>query len=187
MVGLTRATITLIAAAVAGLLIWLATQIDDKSLGGFWAVYGIIAGAGLAMALSQLLGGWTKWGWPRIDPAVFLMAFIPVLIVVGWIAVAGQPHGNTVRSHVLSWSGDLGIRGIVTDLLEYLSALAFGLGLVFGFSFNTTGPTPAPAATVPDWRTTPETPPHHDGGPEPDPERVRVGASPHSTDESDHS
>ena len=61
------------------------------------------------------------------------------------------------------------------------------VGLVFGFSFNTTGPTPAPAATVPDWRTTPETPSHHDGGPEPDPERVRVGASPHSTDESDHS
>src|SRR5437588_839308 len=41
MYGLTRATITLIAAAAAGLLIWFATQIDDKSVGGFWAVYGL--------------------------------------------------------------------------------------------------------------------------------------------------
>ncbi len=188
MYGLTRGPITLIAAGAAGFLVWIsASQMNDHNTGGYWAAYGIIAGAGLVMALSQLLGGWTKWGWPRIDPAVFLLAFIPVLIVVGWVAIAGEPHGNTVRSHVLSWSGDLGIRGIVTDLLEYLSVLAFGLGLVFGFSFNTTGPTPAPAATVPDWRTTPETPPHHDGGPEPDPERVPVGATPHSTDESDRS
>src|SRR2546428_2943236 len=117
MYGLTRGTATLLGAGVAGLLVWIAAQIDDTSTGGYWAVYGIIAGAGLVMALSQLLGGWTKWGWPRIDPGVFLMAFIPVLIVVGWIAVAGQPHGNTVRSHVLSWSGDLGIRATVTDLL----------------------------------------------------------------------
>ena len=34
MYGLTRATTTLIAAAAAGLLIWLATQIDDGHLGG---------------------------------------------------------------------------------------------------------------------------------------------------------
>ena len=75
MYGLTRATTTLIAAAAAGLLIWFATQIDDKNLGGFWAVYGLIAGAGLLMALSQLLGGWTKWGWPRLS-ATFLLTYL---------------------------------------------------------------------------------------------------------------
>ena len=32
---------------------------------------GIVAGAGLTMALSQLFGGWTKWGWPRISAGVF--------------------------------------------------------------------------------------------------------------------
>ena len=67
MYGLTRATTTLIAAGVAGLLVWIATQISDSSNGGFWAVYGLIAGAGLVMALSQLLGGWTKWGMPRLS------------------------------------------------------------------------------------------------------------------------
>ena len=66
MYGLTRGTITLIGAAAAGVLVWLATQIDDGSNGGYWAVYGLIAAAGLMMAFSQILGGWTKWGWPRL-------------------------------------------------------------------------------------------------------------------------
>src|SRR5438445_2892083 len=55
--GPTRAMATLIGVAGAGFLIWLATQISDKTTGGYWAEYGIIAGAGLALALSQLLGG----------------------------------------------------------------------------------------------------------------------------------
>ena len=67
MYGLTRASTTLIAAGVAGLLIWIAARINDHSTGGYWAVYGLIAGAGLVMALSQLLGGWTKWGVPRLS------------------------------------------------------------------------------------------------------------------------
>ena len=92
MYGLTRATTTLIAAGVAGLLIWIATQISDSSNGGFWAVYGLIAGAGLIMALSQLLGGWTKWGMPRLSAGVFLLAFVPVAIAGLWIVIAAQPN-----------------------------------------------------------------------------------------------
>src|SRR2546421_1002984 len=107
MYGLTRGPVTLLAAGVAGFLVWLAARIDEHSTGGYWAVYGIIAGAGLVMALSQLLGGWTKWGWPRLSPAVLIVAFVPTAIAVAWIAVAGQPHANTVQSHILSWSGDL--------------------------------------------------------------------------------
>src|SRR5256885_13878687 len=111
---LNRGLATLIGASIAGGLIWVAGMyVDDKTTGGYWAVYGIIAGAGLVMALSQLLGGWTKWGWPRMSASVFLIAFVPTLVAVGWIAVAGQPHGNTVQSHVLGWSGDIGIRGLV--------------------------------------------------------------------------
>ena len=88
MKGLTRATTTLLAAGVAGLLVWLATQINDHTVGGFWAVYGLIAGAGLVMALSQLLGGWTKWGWPRLAVAFLLTAFVPIAIVSLWIVLA---------------------------------------------------------------------------------------------------
>src|SRR4029077_17419976 len=119
----------------AGVLIWITTRINGHSTGGYWAVYGIIAGVGLVMALSQLLGGWTKWGWPRFSPAVLVVAFVPVLICVGWIAVAAQPHASVTQSHVLTWSGDLGIRGFVTHMAGYISVLSFGLGLVFGFSF----------------------------------------------------
>ena len=140
MYGLTRGTVTLLAAAVAGLLIWIATQVSDKSTGGYWAVYGLIAAAGLVMALSQLLGGWTKWGLPRLSVNVFLIAFIPTLIAAGWVVVAHQPHPNWVRNHVLNWSSDISILGIVRDLTEYVSVLAFGIGLVFGYSFDTTGP-----------------------------------------------
>jgi hypothetical protein len=140
MYGLTRATITLIAGAVAGLLIWLATQIDDKSVGGFWAVYGLIAGAGLVMALSQLLGGWTKWGWPRLAITFLLTAFVPIAFVSLWVVLAAEPGNGWFHRHVLAWSSDIHIRGLVNDLKEYVSVFAFGIGLVFGYSFDTAGP-----------------------------------------------
>ena len=140
MYGLTRATTTLIAAGVAGLLIWFATQVNDEHVGGFWAVYGLIAGAGLLMALSQLLGGWTKWGWPRLSVTFLLTAFIPIAFVSLWIILAAEPGNGWFHRHVLSWSSDLHIQGLVNDLKEYIPVFAFGIGLVFGYSFDTTGP-----------------------------------------------
>src|SRR5438067_12058151 len=141
MYGMTRATTTLLAAGVAGLLIWIATQVNDHSRGGFWAVYGLIAGAGLVMALSQLLGGWTKWGWPRVSASAFLIAFVPIAIACLWVVLAGQPTSTCLSHHVLSWSGAIGIGGLVSDLTHFIPALAFGGGLAFGFTFDTTGPT----------------------------------------------
>jgi len=140
MYGLTRGTVTLICAAVAGFLIWLATQVSDSSNGGYWGVYGLIAAAGLVMAFSQILGGWTKWGWPRLSVNVFLIAFLPVLVAAGWVLLATQPDPNWFRDHIRSWTGDIGLTGLVGDLGEYVSVLGFGLGLVFGFTFDTTGP-----------------------------------------------
>ncbi len=142
MMGLTRGPVTLIAAGCAGVVIWLATQVNDSTTGGYWAVYGLIAGAGLIMAVSQVAGGWTKWGWPRISPGVVLFALLPVAVCVLWIAFAGQPHSNWFRSHVLNWSGDIGIGGLVDDFIEYLGVLAFGLGLVLGFTVDTARSTP---------------------------------------------
>lgn len=140
MYGLTRATTTLVFSAAAGLLIWLATQISNDHIGGYWARVGLVAGAGLLMALSQLLGGWTKWGWPRLSIAVFITAFIPVAIVSLWIVLAGEPGTGWFHNHVMSWTRDIHVSGLVTDFLYYIPVLAFGTGLVFGFSFDTTGP-----------------------------------------------
>jgi hypothetical protein len=140
MYGLTRGMVTLLSAAVAGFLVWLATQISDSSNGGYWGVYGLIAAAGLIMALSQILGGWTKWGWPRLSVNVFLLGFIPVLVAAGWVILATQPDANWFRDHVRGWSNDIGIQGLVRDLGEYVAVLAFGIGLVFGYTFDTSGP-----------------------------------------------
>jgi hypothetical protein len=139
--GLTRPTTTLIAAGAAGPLIWFATQIDDTSVGGFWAVYGLIAGAGLVMALSQLLGGWTKWGWPRLAITFFFVAFVPIAIAALWIVLAAEPGNGWFHRHVLAWSSDIHIRGLVDDLIAYVAVFAFGIGLVFGYSFDTAGRT----------------------------------------------
>jgi hypothetical protein len=144
--GPTRAIATLLAAALAGFLAWLTTRIGDGTTGGYWAVYGILAGAGFGMALSQIVGGWTKWGRPRLSPTVFLLAFVPTLIAVGWIVVFHQPHSNWFRAHVTRWSGDIGIRSFVEDMGgDLLTMLSFGLGLVFGLSFDTSGGRVAPA------------------------------------------
>jgi hypothetical protein len=140
MYGLTRGTITLIGAAVAGLLIWLATQSSSDTNGGYWTIVGLIAAAGLTMAFSQILGGWTKWGWPRISGSVFLVAFVPVLIVAGWVILAGQPVPNWFSRHATSWAGDIGLGGLLGDMLKAIPVLAFGTGLVFGLTFDTTGP-----------------------------------------------
>jgi hypothetical protein len=140
MYGLTRATTTLLAAAVAGFLLWLASQFSNHHEGGYWAIMGVLAGAGLVMALSQLLGGWTKWGMPRLSASVFLFAFVPVAIVCLWVIVAGEPHNAWLHRHVLAWSSDIHVRGVVNDVMRYIPVLAFGTGLVFGFSFDTTGP-----------------------------------------------
>lgn len=136
MIGVTRGISTLAGATVAGILLWVATQIGAETSGEYWTTYGLIAAAGLTMALSQILGGWTKWGWPRFSIGVFTLGFLPVLIAGGWILLARQPADWMNTSN---WSRDLGIFGAVADLGNILPAIAFGIGLVFGLSFDTSG------------------------------------------------
>jgi hypothetical protein len=136
MYGLTRGTMTLIGAAGAGLLLWLATQFDADSSGEYWTRIGLLAAAGLAMALSQLLGGWTKWGWPRISGTVFLLGFLPALVVGGLVLLQAQPDSGAFGA---GWAADVGADDLADDLTGVLPALAFGLGLLFGFTFDTTG------------------------------------------------
>ncbi|MGE5273326.1 MAG: hypothetical protein ACM3QU_06075 [Verrucomicrobiota bacterium] len=140
MFGTVRGLCTLAGAGAAGFLIWLSTQVGRESTGGYWAAIGLLAGAGLTTALSQLFGGWTKWGMPRISAGVFLIGFLPVLVVAGWVILAGQPDTNWFQRHVNSWSGSIAIDGPVHDLGSVLAVLAFGVGLVFGFTFDTAGP-----------------------------------------------
>ncbi len=137
--GLVRSLVTLIGLAGAGLLIWLASTFDLGSTSGFWVAMGLVAAAGLALGASQLLGGWTKWGWPRFSPFVFLFAFLPTLVLAGGILLAMRPAGGET-DQVRGWAQDLGLSGLVQDFSEFAPVLAFAIGLVLAFCFDTSGP-----------------------------------------------
>ena len=163
-------------------MLWLATTIlpdnvSDASLGGYWAAFGLVAIGGLVMALSQLLGGWTKWGWPRVSGHVFLVGFLPALVVGGWMLAAQEPGNYWLGRHVRSWSGDIGIDGLVNSLGLMVPAIAFGIGLVFGLTFDTTGPRiPRRMKPVPAGGAQPRPRPAVDGnGRATEDRRVRLG------------
>lgn len=135
-----RGLTTLIGVAAAGFLVWLATQFDLGTTGEYWSAMAILAGAGACLGLSQLIGGWTKWGTPTISPGVFLLAFLPTLIAVGGILVATRPTGTEEGEDVAGWIRDIGLGSIAEDLILFQGVLAFGLGIVFAFMFDTRGP-----------------------------------------------
>jgi drug/metabolite transporter (DMT)-like permease len=130
-----RVVATLAAAAIAGVLLWVATYFELKETYGYWAAYGIVAAAGLVVGLAQIRG---RTGNP---PLMFLLVFLPVLIAAGWVLLAMQPHGNWFRAHTLSWSRDIGIADVVKDLGTWLGVLAFGIGYTLGLVLE-----PAPVA-----------------------------------------
>ena len=135
-----RGLTTLLGVAAAGFLVWLATTFDLASTGEYWPAMGILAGAGACLGLSQLLGGWTKWGTPTMSPGVFLLAFLPTLVVVGGILVATRPTDTEEGDQVAGWIRDIGLGGVAEDLIVFQGVLAFALGIVFAFTFDTRGP-----------------------------------------------
>ena len=132
----TRGLTTLAAAGVAGLLLWTATQVGQQTDGRYWAELAIVAGAGLVLAFSQFVGNWTKGLRVRISPGTLAFGLLPVVVCVGWILLAGQPGNGWQEGRIVSWSGDMGLKGIVHDLALWQGVLAFGLGLVFGLSLD---------------------------------------------------
>jgi hypothetical protein len=131
---MTRALSTFAGVAAAGGLIWVAAQMDSDRTGGYWAQLGIFVGAGLALALARLPDIGVRTLIPSLP--TFTLAFLPSLIAAGWIVAAAQPHGNTWRRHVLSWSDDIGVTRLVRDLGPFAVVLAFGLGALLGLVFE---------------------------------------------------
>jgi len=129
----------LVGAAIAAALFWLATQFELTSAGGYWAFMGLVAAAGLVLALSQIAGGWTKWGAPRITGGAFLLGFLPALVVGGWVLLARQPEGAWMQATAEGWANQIGAGGLFETLAAVLPAIAFALGLLFGYTFDTTG------------------------------------------------
>jgi hypothetical protein len=138
--GLVRALFTLASVALAGFLLWVAQLFDLNGTDEFWAAMAIVAGAGVVLGLAQLFGGWTKWGWPTMSPTVFLLGFLPTLVVGGWILLARQPDGGWQQGRFDGWTSDIGVTGFVDAMIPFLPVIALVIGLVFAFSFDTTGP-----------------------------------------------
>jgi hypothetical protein len=135
-----RAVFTLLGVLGAGLLLWLATYLDLESAGEFWAAMGLVAGAGLALVLAQVFGGWTKWGWPKISLAVLLLGWVPAAVATGWILLTVQPENGWQQARLESWSDSIGILDFVRDVGIFQAAIALAFGVVTGFVFDTTGP-----------------------------------------------
>ena len=139
--GLTLA----IAAALAGLGLWSASQVGTQTTGRFWIAMAIVGGAGLLISLANHVGTWTKGLRMRMSPSTFILAFLPALVAVGWILVATQPGSGWQEGRVDSWSSSIGILGLVKSIALWHGVLAFGFGLMLGLSFDGV---PAPAAPV---------------------------------------
>jgi hypothetical protein len=130
--GLTLA----LAAALAGLGLWGATQVGTQTTGRFWIAMAIVAAGGLLIALANHVGTWTKGLRMRMSPSTFVLAFLPVLVCVGWILIANQPGHGWQEGRIDSWSNAIGITGLVHSIGLWHGVLAFGFGLMLGLSFD---------------------------------------------------
>jgi hypothetical protein len=130
--GLTLA----LAAGLAGLGLWGAAQVGTQTTGRFWLAMLAVAGAGLLIALANHVGTWTKGLRMRMSPGTFALAFLPVLVCVGWILLANQPGSGWQEGRIDSWSNSIGILGVVHSVGLWHGALAFGFGLMLGLSLD---------------------------------------------------
>jgi hypothetical protein len=141
----TRGLTLALAAGLAGLLLYLATLVGQQTTVRFWEEMGIVAAAGLVLGLAPMLGGWSSGLRLRLSPGTFLLGFVPVLVVVGWILMATQPGNGWHEGTVVSWSHSIGLMGLIHDLALWHGVLAFGFGLMLGMTLDAV-PAPVPVA-----------------------------------------
>jgi hypothetical protein len=132
----TRGLTLAIAAGLAGLLLYLATLVGQQTTVRFWEEMGIVAAAGLVLGLAPVLGGWSSGLRLRLSPGTFLLGFLPVLVVVGWILMATQPGHGWHEGTIVSWSHNIGLMGLIHDLGLWHGVLAFGFGLALGYTLD---------------------------------------------------
>ena len=143
----TRGLSMALAAGVAGLLLYVAAQVGQQSTGRFWAEMGLVAAAGLVLALAPVLGNWTSGLDLRLSRGTLAVGLLPTFVIVGWILLATQPGNGWAEGTIVSWSTDLGLMGVIHSLALWHGVLAFGLGLVLGSCLDAV-PAAVPAAAT---------------------------------------
>jgi hypothetical protein len=180
--GVVRGWLTLAAVALTGFLTWLAAHsfTPASTAGDFWIAMGLIGLGGLALGLSQVLGGWTKWGVPRLSMGVLLFGWLPTAVATGWILLTIQPPGGWQQGRLQGWSDSIGILGFVRSFLEYPGVVALVFGLVTAFLLDTSGPRVRGVEPVVHDRTVPDEDVHdyrsEDTADRPVTDREHVGA-----------
>lgn len=139
MFGVRKATMLVLGAGVAGLLIWVATQVMGTQIGSageYWAVMALLAAAGFVLAAVHMLGRAGGGMVPHESPTAFLLGFLPVLVVGGFVVWYGQPSGGVLVGDTHSFANTIGVDGLVSDLTRLLPVIPFGIGLVLGLTFD---------------------------------------------------
>jgi hypothetical protein len=136
MYDVTRGLTLALAAGIAGFGLWAAAQVGTQTTGRFWIAMAIVAAAGFVLVLASHVGTWTKGLRMRFSPTTFIVAFLPVLVCVGWILLANQPGSGWEEGRIHSWSSSLGILGVVHSVGLWRGVLAFGFGVMFALSLD---------------------------------------------------
>ena len=136
MYDVTRGLTLALFAGLAGLALWGAAQVGMQTPGRFWIALAIVATAGLLITLATHVGTWTKGLRMRVSPTTFALAFLPVLVCVGWILLASQPGHGWQEGRIDAWSNSIGILGLVHSVGLWHGVLAFGFGAMLGLSLD---------------------------------------------------
>ncbi len=136
MYDVTRGLTLALAAGLAGVGLWGAAQIGTGTTGRFWIAMAVVAAAGFVVTLATHIGTWTKGLRLRTSPTTFIVAFLPVLVCVGWILLASQPGSGWHEGRIASWSASLGVLGVVHSLGVWRGVLAFGFGVMLALSLD---------------------------------------------------
>jgi hypothetical protein len=136
MYDVTRGLTLALFAGMAGVALWGATQVGTQTTSRFWIAMAIVAAAGLLLTLATHVGTWTKGLRMRMSPTTFVVAFLPVLVAVGWILLASQPGTGWQEGRINSWSNSIGILGLVHSVGLWRGVLAFGFGVMLGLSLD---------------------------------------------------
>ncbi len=147
MYDFTRGLTLALVAGLAGVGLWGAAQVGTGDPGRFWIAMAVVAAAGCLLVLATHVGTWTKGLRLRTSPTTFVVAFLPLLVCVGWILLASQPGNGWEEGRIDSWSSSLGVLGVVHSLGIWRGVIAFGCGVMLALSFDGV-PEPAPVDPV---------------------------------------
>jgi hypothetical protein len=134
-----KATMLLVGAGAAGVLVWLAGRVTGTAVdtaGDYWVAVGLLGVAGLVLTSLHQLGRAGGASMRMFSPTAFLIGFVPALVVGGFVIWFAQPAGGWLVGETHGFAADLGVDGVASDLGQLWPVLAFGLGALLGLTLD---------------------------------------------------